>query len=281
MELFKTIKELQQALAADRRSGLSIGFVPTMGALHEGHLSLVKRAGQENDRVVVSIFVNPTQFNDPNDLRNYPRTLDADLALLSSCPCDYVFAPEPDEVYPEPDRRKFDFGSLETVMEGHFRPGHFNGVAQVVSKLFAIVLPQRAYFGRKDFQQYSIILKMCSMLNLAVEIVACEIIREADGLAMSSRNSLLTRDHRAAAPQIYRILQEALAEAGPFSPEEVRQHVTEKINSIALLKIEYFDIVDEHSLESVSSWEQKGTKVGCIAVFAGAVRLIDNIVFDK
>jgi len=281
MELFKTSKQLQQALGLDRSKGLTVGFVPTMGALHQGHLSLVKRAGVENDRVVVSIFVNPTQFNDARDLRNYPRTLDADLALLSDCPCDYVFSPEPEEIYPEPDTRRFDFGALELVMEGHFRPGHFNGVAQVVSKLFNIVAPDRAYFGRKDFQQYSIILKMCSMLNLKVEIVACDIIREEDGLAMSSRNTLLTKDHRAVAPQIYRILQEARAGATTLSPAEIRRFVKERVNSIPLLKIEYFDIVDELTLETISSWNQKGIKVGCIAVFAGAVRLIDNIVFDK
>lgn len=281
MELFKTIRQLRQALDLDRSKGLTVGFVPTMGALHEGHLSLVKRAGVENDRVVVSIFVNPTQFNDANDLRNYPRTLDADLTLLSSCSCDYIFSPDQEEIYPEPDTRKFNFGSLEMVMEGQFRPGHFNGVAQVVSKLFDIVAPDRAYFGRKDFQQYSIILKMCEMLDLKVEIVACEIVREPDGLAMSSRNSLLTEEHRAVAPKIYGILQKAVVEAHTCTPDEVKRLVTERINSVPLLRIEYFDIVDELTLESISSWAQKGTKVGCIAVFAGAVRLIDNIIFDK
>ena len=281
MELFKTTKELRRVLDLDRNKGLAIGFVPTMGALHEGHLSLVKRAGAENNRVVVSIFVNPTQFNDPNDLRNYPRTLDADLMLLSSCPCDYVFSPDPEEIYPEPDTRKFDFGSLETVMEGHFRPGHFNGVAQVVSKLFDIVEPDRAYFGRKDFQQYAILSRMCRMLKLKVEMVACDIVREPDGLAMSSRNSLLTKEHREAAPHIYRILKEARADASSCSPEKVKRRVGEKIAVLPLLRIEYFDIVDELTLESITSWKQKGTKVGCIAVFAGAVRLIDNIVFDN
>ena len=281
MELFRTINELQQALTADRSAGLTIGFVPTMGALHPGHLSLVKRAGEENDRVVVSIFVNPTQFNDPNDLRIYPRTLDADMALLSNCRCDYVFAPAVDEIYPEPDTRRFDFGSLESVMEGHFRPGHFNGVAQVVSRLFDLVKPNLAYFGLKDFQQYSIIKNMCSMLKLPVGIVACDIVREADGLAMSSRNGLLTPEHRAIVPQIYSTLQNALKEAGQYTPEEVRKHVTDRINSFELLKVEYFEIVDELTLEAITSWDQEGTKVGCIAVFAGRVRLIDNIVFAK
>ncbi|HWR99983.1 MAG TPA: pantoate--beta-alanine ligase, partial [Prolixibacteraceae bacterium] len=264
-----------------RNSGFTIGFVPTMGALHQGHLSLVERAGRENDRVVVSIFVNPNQFNDSNDLKNYPRTLEADLKLLSSLPCDYIFSPEIEEMYPEPDTRKFDFGTLETVMEGYFRPGHFNGVAQVVSRLFDIVGPDKAYFGLKDFQQYSIIKNMVSMLGYPVEIIACDTVREPDGLAMSSRNALLTKEHRAVAPQIYRILQEAQAKAGTFTPKEVKREVTDKINSTGLLRVEYFDIVEELTLKSVASWDEEGKKVGCIAVFAGSVRLIDNIVFDK
>jgi pantoate--beta-alanine ligase len=281
MKLFKTIKELQQALSEDRRNGLSIGFVPTMGALHQGHLSLVERAGLENDRVVVSIFINPTQFNDPNDLKNYPRTLGDDSAMLGQSTCDYLFLPDEKEIYPEPDTRKFDFGFLETVMEGHFRPGHFNGVAQVVSKLFEIVKPDKAYFGRKDFQQYSVIKAMCHMLLLPVRIIPCDIVREADGLAMSSRNALLTERHRAAAPQIFSILQEAVSESEFFGPEGIKKRVTAKIDSIPLLELEYFDIVDEGTLQPVSSWDEKGTKVGCIAVFAGSVRLIDNIVFTK
>ncbi len=281
MKLFKTVKELQQALRSDRRRGLSVGLVPTMGALHQGHLSLVNRAASENERVVVSIFVNPNQFNNPDDLKNYPRTLDADIALLNSLPCDYLFAPAVNEVYPEPDTRKFDFGSMETVMEGHFRPGHFNGVAQVVSKLFYMVGPDKAYFGLKDFQQYSLIKKLVLMLNLSIEIVACDIVREDDGLAMSSRNTLLSQKHRSVAPQIYRILQEARTEAGTFAPAEVKRHVIEKVNAILLLRVEYFEIVDELTLESISAWEQPGIKVGCIAVFAGSVRLIDNIVFEK
>lgn len=281
MELFKTIKELQQAITADKNKGFSIGFVPTMGALHRGHLSLVERAGLENERVVVSIFVNPTQFNSSNDLKSYPRTLDSDLELLSSYPCDYIFSPEVTEIYPEPDTRKFDFGTLETVMEGHFRPGHFNGVAQVVSKLFEIVKPDKAYFGLKDFQQYSIIKAMCSKLMLPVRIVPCDIIREEDGLAMSSRNALLTENHRAVAPQIFSILQEAVSEAEFFEPLVIKQRVTAKIDSIPWLKLEYFDIVDELTLQTITSWAHKGVKVGCIAVFAGSVRLIDNIVFAK
>lgn len=281
MELFRKINELKSVLDTDRQNGYTIGFVPTMGALHQGHLSLVDRAALENDRVVLSIFVNPTQFNDPKDLKNYPRTLGQDLLLLSSTSCDYVFSPEVEEMYPEPDTRKFDFGSLETVMEGKFRPGHFNGVAQVVSKLFAVVEPHKAYFGRKDFQQYSIIKNMVNRLKLPLQLVACDTVREADGLAMSSRNALLTKEHRAIAPQIYHILQAARAESGSSAPEDVRRHVIEKINSFSLLSLEYFEIVDELTLKSVSSWSEKGDKVGCIAVFAGSVRLIDNIIFEK
>jgi pantoate--beta-alanine ligase len=281
MEIFKSVQGLKQVLDSARNRGLAVGFVPTMGALHPGHLSLVSVASRENDIVVVSIFVNPNQFNDPNDLRNYPRDLDEDVRLLSSLPCNYIFAPEVDEIYPEPDTRKFDFGSLETVMEGRFRPGHFNGVAQVVSRLFDIVEPDSAYFGRKDFQQLSIIKNMVKLLNLPVKIVACDTIREADGLAMSSRNALLTPEHRAAAPGIYSALKDATDESAFLPTDKVKQHVIEKINSTGLLKVQYFDIVDEMTLQSVTNWAQKGVKVGCIAVFAGSVRLIDNIFFDK
>lgn len=281
MELFRTIGGLRQVLDTARYNGLSVGFVPTMGALHQGHLSLVDRAALENDIVVVSIFVNPNQFNDPNDLKNYPRNLGKDVELLTSVQCNYVFAPEADEVYPEPDTRKFDFGSLENVMEGRFRPGHFNGVAQVVSKLFSMVEPDKAYFGLKDFQQLSIVKNMVGMMNLPVTVIACDTVREADGLAMSSRNALLLPVYRAEAPRIYRALQEAGIESAVSAPETVKQHVIEKINSAGLLKVEYFEIVDEMTLQPVTSWEQEGVKVGCIAVFAGSVRLIDNIVFEK
>ncbi len=281
MELFTKIKDLQLSLASDRKNGLSVGFVPTMGALHKGHLSLVKRASAENDRVIVSIFVNPNQFNDPTDLKNYPRTLENDLSLLYSLRCDYVFSPEVNEIYPEPDIRKFDFGALETVMEGSFRPGHFNGVAQVVSKLFDIINPDRAYFGLKDFQQYTILKNMVGMLRMPVSLVACDIVREEDGLAMSSRNALLSKEHRAVAPQIHSILMEARTKATYLSPNEVKQFVVGKINAIPLLKVEYFEIVKEYTLQSVISWKQPGIKVGCIAVIAGSVRLIDNLFFDK
>ncbi len=280
MKLYTTIASLQEALKIEHSKGLKVGFVPTMGALHEGHLSLVKKAGEMCDVVVVSIFVNPTQFNDINDLANYPRTLETDLELLSSVGCDYVFSPSDKEVYPAADTRKFGFGILESVMEGEFRPGHFNGVAQVVSRLFEIVLPDKAFFGRKDFQQLAIITELVKQMNYPVEIVPCEIIRESDGLAMSSRNKLLLPEHRNCAGIIYRTLKEASVQAGIKSVAEIKEFVINEINATQLLRTEYFEIVNEMSLIPVQNWSEPGIKVGCIAVFAGKVRLIDNIIFN-
>ena len=279
MKLYTTIIALQNALKEEHSKGLSIGFVPTMGALHNGHLSLVEKAGSMCDIVVVSIFVNPTQFNDKNDLANYPRTLESDMKLLSTVRCDYIFSPSVEEVYPVPDTRKFDFGALETVMEGEFRPGHFNGVAQVVSRLFAIVLPDMAFFGRKDFQQMAVIKALVSQMNLPIGIVPCEIVRETDGLAMSSRNKLLLPEFRNCAPLIYKTLKEAKELARTTSVDEVKKYVVRQINSIQLLKVEYLQIVDDTTLMPIESWSESGTKVGCIALYAGNVRLIDNIVF--
>jgi pantoate--beta-alanine ligase len=209
MQIVKQITKLQNILTDRREEGLSIGFVPTMGALHPGHLSLVEKAGQETGVVVVSIFVNPTQFNDKGDLERYPRDLQRDVDLLTPTSCQLIFAPETDEIYPEPDTRQFNFGALEQVMEGKFRPGHFNGVAQVVSRLFDIVQPDKAFFGLKDFQQLAVINEMVRKLNLPVEIVPCPIVREADGLAMSSRNMLLSSDQRKNAAHISSTLFEA------------------------------------------------------------------------
>ena len=251
-----------------------------MGALHEGHLSLVKQAGEMTDIVVVSIFVNPTQFNDANDLANYPRTLDADLEKLATQRCDYVFSPSVDEIYPVPDTRRFDFGNLETVMEGEFRPGHFNGVALVVSKLFNIVQPDKAFFGRKDFQQLAIIKSLVLQLKLAIEIVPCEIVREMDGLAMSSRNKLLLPEYRKCAPAIYQSLMEANEFSLDRSVAEVKEFVLNTVNGTGLLKVEYFEIVDDRTLIPIQSWSDTGIKVGCIAVQAGKVRLIDNLIFN-
>jgi pantoate--beta-alanine ligase len=279
MVLVKTIKELQEHLKKLKRMG-SVGFVPTMGALHSGHLSLVKQAVRDNQVVLVSIFVNPTQFNDPNDLDRYPRNLDADLKMLEPTGCDLVFAPEAAEIYPEPDTRKFDFGQLEQVMEGKHRPGHFNGVAQVVSRLFEIVNPNKAYFGLKDFQQLAIIQKMVQMLKMPVEIVPCPIIREENGLAMSSRNELLSAEERQNAALVYETLTGARNLSGKKSVRDLENRVIETINKNPFLNVEYFEIVDAENLQPVKSWNDKGKKIGCIAVFCGKVRLIDNIVLN-
>jgi len=280
MKLYTTISELQEAPNKEREKGFKIGFVPTMGALHKGHLSLVQHAGEMADIVVVSIFVNPTQFNDTVDLANYPRTLADDLEKLSTQHCDYVFFPSVEEIYPVTDTRRFEFGNLETVMEGKFRPGHFNGVAQVVSKLFDIVQPDKAFFGLKDFQQLAIIKNLVIQLKLDIEIVPCEIVRESDGLAMSSRNKLLLPEYRACVPVIYQTLMKARELAFVKSVAEVKDFVFDAINAIALLKVEYFEIVDDRTLIPVPDWSDIGIKVGCIAVQAGKVRLIDNLIFN-
>jgi len=280
MKLYTTISSLQSALKEELQKGYKIGFVPTMGALHEGHLSLVEQAGERCGIVVVSIFVNPTQFNDKNDLANYPRTLESDMALLSKLKCDYIFYPSVDEIYPEPDTRQFVFGNLEQVMEGEFRPGHFNGVAQVVSKLFSIVLPDMAFFGQKDFQQLAVIRDLVRQLALPIDIISCEIVREPDGLAMSSRNKLLLPEHREAAPLIHQTLVEARQLSLTKTLDEVKEFVLKQINTNPLLVVEYFEIVDETTLVPVKNWQEPGIKVGCIAVFAGKIRLIDNVIFN-
>lgn len=281
MQIVKHINELQAILNSKRNDGLSIGFVPTMGALHAGHLSLVEIAGQQTGFVVVSIFVNPTQFNDKADLERYPRDLQKDVDLLSASACQLVFAPDAGEIYPEPDTRQFDFGLLETVMEGKFRPGHFNGVAQVVSKLFDIVQPGKAFFGQKDFQQLAIIKEMVRKLNLPVEVVACPIVREADGLAMSSRNMLLSSDQRKSAALISATLFEAANKTAEYSVQDLCIWVADQINKSEQLNTEYFEIVDELTLQPVKSWNDAGVKVGCVAVHCGKIRLIDNIYFGK
>ncbi len=279
MILVKTKKELREQIGKLRVKG-TVGFVPTMGALHAGHLSLVEKAVSENESAVVSIFVNPTQFNDPNDLKNYPRNLEADLELLVPSGCQFVFAPEPEEIYPGPDTRKFDFGPLETMMEGKYRPGHFNGVAQVVSKLFEIVQPDKAYFGLKDFQQLAVIKKMVDQLNLPVEIIPCPIVRENSGLAMSSRNELLTAEERKNSAVIYRTLKEAKNHAEQKSVKELREWIMKNINNNPFLTVEYVEIVDDKDLQPVHSRNVEGTKIACVAVFCGKVRLIDNMVLN-
>ncbi len=281
MKLIQSIAQLQEVVEQQRFKGNSIGFVPTMGALHDGHLQLVKRCASENQLSVVSIFVNPTQFNDKKDLVNYPRTLDADCALLEGVGCDIVFAPTEQEMYPEPDTRQFAFGALEQVMEGAFRPGHFNGVAQIVSKLFDAVLPDKAYFGEKDFQQLAIIQEMARQLNYAIEIVPCPIVREADGLAMSSRNTRLTSGQRKNAVEISQALFKSRTFAAEKSVSEVIDFVTSTVNGVPDLKVEYFEIVDARTLQSIANWSETSEPVGCIAVFCGEVRLIDNISYRR
>ena len=275
MIVVETIKELKQEL--EKYSSKDIGFVPTMGALHNGHISLVKRSVEENDVTVVSVFVNPTQFNDKADLERYPRTEEADKKLLEAAGCDIVFMPQVEEMYPEEDTRVFNFGCIETVMEGKYRPGHFNGVAQIVSKLFYAVEPTRSYFGEKDFQQVAIIIDMVRQLNLPVEIIACPIIREESGLARSSRNELLSAEERKKAALISEVLSKSVNFAKEMSVEEVKNWVCEQFTHDEVFKMDYYDIVDGNSLQSISSWEDSDYIVGCIAIYCGKIRLIDNI----
>ncbi len=279
MKLVETVKDLQEKLQQLHALG-TVGLVPTMGALHNGHITLVETAVKENSVVIVSIFVNPTQFNDVNDLNRYPRNLEADMHLLENTGTKIVFAPSVKEVYPETDTRKFSFGSLETVMEGKHRPGHFNGVAQVVSKLFEMVKPDKAYFGLKDFQQLTIIKNMVKQLDIPVEIVPCPIVREDSGLAMSSRNELLSVDERKNAAVISKVLFEAKELANQKSVKELTGWVVENINKNPYLSVEYFEIVDDINLQPIKNWEEENRKVGCAAVFCGKVRLIDNIVLN-
>ena len=277
MKIVNSIKDLKAYLAEAKQDNKKIGFVPTMGALHNGHLSLVQHCVKNNDVCVVSVFVNPTQFNDKHDLETYPRTLEADCVLLESAGCDYVFAPSVEEMYPEPDTRTFDLGTVSEVMEGAKRPGHFNGVAQVVSKLFYIVEPDNAYFGEKDFQQIAVIREMVRRYGYPVQIIACPIVRGADGLALSSRNALLTPAHRAAAPTIYGALSENAAAARTMSVEEFRRRVVERIDATKLLKTEYLSVVHAETLEEIDTWSDSFPMRCCIAVQAGDIRLIDNI----
>ncbi len=279
MELISSSKELKYRLSEARLKGV-IGFVPTMGALHKGHLSLVERAVNENDTVVVSIFVNPNQFNDMADLERYPRNLEVDRRLLETVDCDIVFAPSVEDIYPGPDTRIFDFGGLDTMMEGKYRPGHFNGVAQVVSRLFYIVEPEKAYFGLKDFQQLAVIRHMVNQLQIPVEIVPCPIVREQSGLAMSSRNELLSIEERNNAAIIYETLTIAGNLTGQFTVPELGRWITQKINKSPYLDVEYVEIVDQNTLQPVKSWNHTGKMIVCVAARCGNVRLIDNLVFN-
>lgn len=275
MKVFESVKELRAELDKAEQSG--IGFVPTMGALHAGHRSLVERARRENGTVVVSVFVNPTQFNDKNDLKHYPRTPEADARLLEEAGADFVLMPTVEEIYPQPDTRQFDFGLIDKVMEGATRPGHFNGVAQVVSRLFDIVRPARAYFGEKDFQQIAVIKSMVAQLALPIEIVECAIVRGEDGLALSSRNTLLDAAHRAAAPHIYAMLRASVAQSQEMAPARLKEWVTAEVERNPLLKVIYYQSVDARTMQEVAAWDDSPRIQGCIAVQAGDIRLIDNI----
>lgn len=281
MKVIHTIKDLQAELSVLKAQGKKVGLVPTMGALHAGHASLVKRSVNENDVTVVSVFVNPTQFNDKNDLVKYPRTLEADCKLLEDCGATLVFAPSVEEMYPEPDTRQFGYAPLDTVMEGAFRPGHFNGVCQIVSKLFDAVKPHRAYFGEKDFQQLAIIREMVRQMKFDLEIVGCPIVREEDGLALSSRNARLSSDERENALNISRTLFKSRTFAATHSVSETQKMVEDAIAAAPGLRLEYFEIVDGNTLQKVDNWNQTSYVVGCITVFCGDVRLIDNIKYKE
>ncbi|MBW4768037.1 pantoate--beta-alanine ligase [Hoylesella nanceiensis] len=281
MKIFDNIVDLQNELFYLRKANKKIGLVPTMGALHQGHASLVKQCVADNDITIVSVFLNPTQFNDPKDLERYPRTFEEDCKILNEVGADIVFAPTPKEMYPTPDNRHFEFPPTSTVMEGAKRPGHFNGVCQVVSRLFYITKPHNAYFGEKDWQQICVIKQLVKYLNLDINIIECPIIREESGLAMSSRNALLTSEERAIAANIYRILKESVTKKDSLSVGELQQEVINSINAIDQLEVEYFEIVDGNTLETIHSWNDSPYIVGCITVYCGAtpIRLIDHIKY--
>ena len=281
MKVIHTIKDLQAELSVLKAQGKKVGLVPTMGALHAGHASLVKRSVNENEVTVVSVFVNPTQFNDKNDLVKYPRTLDADCKLLEACGATYAFAPSVEEMYPEPNTRQFSYAPLDTVMEGAFRPGHFNGVCQIVSKLFEAVKPHRAYFGEKDFQQLAIIREMVRQMQFDLEIVGCPIVREEDGLALSSRNARLSTEERENALKISQTLFKSRTFAATHTVSETLKFVEDAIAAVPGLRLEYFEIVDGNTLQKVDNWNQTSYVVGCITVFCGDVRLIDNIKYKE
>lgn len=284
MEVIRTIKELVEYIDCAKRESKSVGLVPTMGALHAGHLSLVERAVADNDVVVVSVFVNPTQFNNPADLATYPRDEKADFRLLEKAGVTVAFAPSVEEIYPSDDTsstRMFDLGSVAEVMEGKYRPGHFQGVAQIVSKLFGMVNPDHAYFGEKDFQQIAVIRRMVQTENIDVDIVACPIKREADGLALSSRNVRLTPQQRETAPDIYKTLKYSVEYSVDHSVDATHDTVVERINALPECEVEYFSIVDGLTLRDVKDWNESDYIVGCITVYCGDVRLIDNITYKK
>ena len=281
MEIIRTTSRLSSLTKEAKAAGKVVGLVPTMGALHAGHLSLIQRARKECEYVVVSVFVNPTQFNNANDLKTYPRTEDADCELLRGAGVDIAFIPSVEEIYPEPDTRIFDLGEVANVMEGPMRPGHFSGVSQIVSKLFAMVNPDKAYFGEKDFQQIAVIRRMVEICGFDIEIVDCPIKREDDGLALSSRNVRLTPENRAIAPMIYKTLCESVAYAKSHTVDETRKMVIDNLNAVDGFEVEYYEIVDPITMQPIHEWKESvnGAPHGCITVYCGEVRLIDNIKY--
>lgn len=283
MIILRTINDVCRYVSEQRDHGASVGLVPTMGALHEGHISLVEKSVSENTVTVVSVFVNPTQFNNPADLASYPRKEEDDIRLLAAAGASAVFVPSVEEIYPggtevqEP--HVFDLGMAAEVMEGKYRPGHFQGVAQIVSKLFRIVMPDRAYFGEKDFQQIAVIRNMIKSEGIDVDIVACPIKRADDGLALSSRNALLSPEERKVAPEIHAALKDSVEYSFSHSVQATHDTVVERLNAIPHLDVEYFEIVDARTLAAIDEWEESPWVVGCITVYCGKVRLIDNIAY--
>ncbi len=278
MYITKTISETRSILANLPDEGKTIGFVPTMGALHKGHISLQERSRKENDFTVCSIFVNPIQFNNAEDLARYPRTETRDLEMLQNAGCDLVFMPPADEMYPEKNYTQYDFAYLDKIMEGQFRPGHFNGVAVVVKTLFDIVKPHRAYFGEKDYQQLLIVKALVNMLDIPVEIIPCPTMRETSGLAMSSRNERLTEQDRANAAVIYHTLKQIAGKIPELSPKDCEDWAIARINNAPGMKTEYFSIADADTLLPVIEWKRDQRVVACVAAYIGGVRLIDNML---
>lgn len=285
MLIIRKISQLEEFVGLNKNDGRSIGLVPTMGALHQGHISLVDRAVAENDVTLVSVFVNPTQFNNPEDLRSYPRCEEQDFELLAKAGVTAVFAPTAEEIYPDGGKAAsshvYDLGTAAEVMEGKYRPGHFQGVAQIVSLLFRLSRATRAYFGEKDFQQIAVIRNMVETEKIDIEIVACPIHRAEDGLALSSRNALLTESQRKNAPEIYRALSESVEYSRSHSVDATHRMVTEQLDAVPEMKVEYFEIVDGRTLLPVEEWEESPYIVGCITVYNGKVRLIDNICYRR
>jgi pantoate--beta-alanine ligase len=276
MLVFDKIRDVREFLGQQRRNGAVIGFVPTMGALHQGHISLIEISKAHTDITVCSIFVNPTQFNNQSDLTKYPRTPEKDIAMLEAAGCDVLYMPDVKDVYPENDTRQFNFGYLDTILEGEHRPGHFNGVGQVVSILLQGVEPDKAYFGSKDYQQVMVVKDLVKQLHLPTEIVACPILREADGLAMSSRNARLTEEERKVSALIPLMMQEARSIVKQEGIEKAKAYIADAVAKQPLMKLDYYDVCDAETLKPLGQYSASQKAISLIAVFVGNIRLIDN-----